>query len=44
MPELLELKMIELVDRFKDDIINIQESRSAKLFKQASADLQKIYN
>ena len=44
MPELLELKMIELVDRFKDDIINIQESRSAKLFKLASADLQKIYN
>ena len=44
MPELSELKMIELVEKFKEDVINIQESRSAKLFKQASADLQKIYN
>ncbi len=44
MPELEDIKMIELLDKFVEDINAIQETRSAKLFKSASADLQKIYN
>lgn len=44
MPELEDLKMIELLEKFEEDINKIQETRSAKLFKAANADLQKIYN
>lgn len=44
MPELEDLTMIELLDTFIEDINKIQETRSAKLFKGANADLQKIYN
>ena len=44
MPELIDLKMIELLDGFIEDINKIQETRSARLFKTANADLQKIYN
>ena len=44
MPEIEDLKMIELIDKFEEDIEKIQETRSAKLFKAANADLQKIYN
>lgn len=44
MPELEDLKMIELIDKLIEDINKIQETRSAKLFKAASADLQKLYN
>ena len=44
MPEIEDFKMIELLDKFIDDINKIQETRSAKLFKTANADLQKIYN
>ena len=36
--------MIELIEKFEEDINNIQETRSAKLFKVANADLQNIYN
>ena len=44
MPEIEDLKMIELIDKFIEDINNRQETRSARLFKTANADLQKIYN
>lgn len=44
MPELVYLKLIELIDKFEDDINRIQETRSAKLFKAANVDLQNIYN
>ncbi|MDE7439436.1 MAG: hypothetical protein K2N23_02895 [Clostridia bacterium] len=44
MPEFEDLTMIELLDNFIEDINKIQETRSAKLFKTANADLQKIYN
>ena len=36
--------MLELLDKFEDDINRIQETRSAKLFKTANVDLQNIYN
>ena len=44
MPELENLKMLELIEKFEEDINNIQETRSAKLFKVANVDLQNIYN
>lgn len=44
MPELVDLNMIELIGKFKEDIDKIQETRSAKLFKTANVDLQNIYN
>ena len=44
MPELVDLKMIELLEKFEEDINKIQETRSAKLFKTANVDLQNIYN
>ena len=44
MPELVHLKMLELLEKFEEDINRIQETRSAKLFKTANADLQSIYN
>ena len=36
--------MIDLVQKFKADIISIQERRTASQFKQASKDLQAVYN
>ena len=44
MPELVDLKMIELIGKFEEDINRIQETRSAKQFKTANVDLQNIYN
>ena len=44
MPELVYSKMIELLEKFEEDINKIQETRSAKLFKTANIDLQNIYN
>ena len=44
MPELVYVKMLELLDKFEEDINRIQETRSAKLFKTANVDLQNIYN
>ena len=44
MPELVYLKMLELLSKFEEDINRIQETRSAKLFKTANVDLQNIYN
>ena len=44
MPELVYLKMIELIKKFEEDVNKIQETRSAKLFKTANVDLQNIYN
>lgn len=35
--------MTELIKVFRNDIISIEESRNAKLFKQANSDLQEIY-
>ena len=44
MFELAYAKMLELLDKFEEDINKIQETRSAKLFKTANVDLQNIYN
>ena len=44
MPDFEDLRMIDLLTKFKEDIISIQEARSASLFKQAGKDLQNIYN
>ena len=44
MPELVYAKMLELLEKFEEDINRIQETRSAKLFKVANVDLQNIYN
>ena len=44
MFELVYTKMLELIDKFEEDINRIQETRSAKLFKTANVDLQNIYN
>ena len=44
MSDFEDLRMIDLVEKFNDDVINIEETRSAALFKQASKDLQNIYN
>ena len=44
MPELVDLKMLELIEKFEEDINQIQETRSAKVFKAANVDLQNIYN
>ena len=38
-----ELKMIDLLITFRDDIIEIQEERNAKLIKPANVQLQAIY-
>ncbi len=39
-----DLRMIDLIRRFKTDVLNIEENRSASLFKQAGEDLQNVYN
>lgn len=39
-----DLRMVDLLGKFRKDIINIAESRSASQFKQAGADLQNVYN
>ena len=44
MFELVYKKMLELLEKFEEDINKIQETRSAKLFKEANVDLQNIYN
>ena len=44
MSEFEDLRMIELVKKFKVDVLQIEETRSAALFKQASKDLQSVYN
>ena len=44
MPELVDKKLLELIEKFEEDINRIQETRSAKLFKTANVDLQNIYN
>lgn len=44
MPDFEDLRMIDLLKNFRADIVNIQEARSARLFKQASKDLQDVYN
>lgn len=44
MTDFEDLRMIDLVERFRGDVMRIYESRSAALFKQAGADLQNIYN
>lgn len=35
--------MLELIDAFRQDIVVIEEQRSAQLFRQASKDLQELY-
>ena len=44
MPDFEDLRMIDLLKTFRKDIVSIEEERSARLFKQASKDLQSIYN
>ena len=44
MPDFEDLRIVDLVLRFKEDIIDIQERRTASQFKQASKDLQAVYN
>lgn len=44
MPNFEDLRLIDLIKVFRADVVNIQENRSALLFKQASKDLQSIYN
>lgn len=44
MPDFEDLRMIDLLKTFRQDIVDIQEQRSAQLFKPASKDLQNIYN
>ena len=44
MPNFEDLRMMDLVKTFRADVVLIQENRSASLFKQASKDLQSIYN
>lgn len=36
--------MIDLVKKFKADVLKIEEMRNVSLFKHASKDLQDIYN
>lgn len=43
MPDFEDLRMIDLLKTFRQDIVAIEEKRSAQLFKQASKDLQSIY-
>lgn len=44
MTDFEDLRMIDLLKQFKRDVVSIEENRSAALFKQASKDLQGIYN
>ena len=44
MPDFEDLRMIDLLKKFRADVVKIQEERSAKLLKPASKDLQDIYN
>lgn len=44
MPNFEDLRLIDLIKTFRADVVNIQENRSASLFKQAGKDLQNIYN
>ena len=44
MADFEDLRMIDLLKQFRGDIVSIEENRSANLFKQASKDLQSIYN
>lgn len=44
MSDFEDLRMIDLVEKFNEDVIDIEETRSAALFKKASKDLQNIYN
>lgn len=39
-----DLRMVDLLGKFRKDIISIAENRTASLFKQAGADLQNVYN
>ncbi len=43
MPDFEDLRMVDLLKKFRQDIVTIQEARTARLFKQASRDLQDIY-
>ena len=44
MPDFEDLRMIDLVNTFKADIISIQEKRTASQFKRAGKNLQAVYN
>lgn len=44
MSDFEDLRMIDLVKKFNEDVLKIEDSRSAALFKQAGKDLQSIYN
>ena len=44
MSDFEDLRMIDLVKKFRDDVLSIEDTRSASLFKQAGKDLQSIYN
>lgn len=44
MSESEVLKMIELLKKFRGDIVNIEEMRTATLFKEANADLKNVLN
>ena len=44
MPDFEDLRMIDLLKKFRADVVKIQEERSAKLLKPAIKDLQDIYN
>ena len=44
MSDFEDLRMLDLVKKFKEAVLQIEETRSASLFKQASKNLQDIYN
>ena len=44
MSDFEDLRMIDLVKKFKEDVLKIEETRSAALYKQAGKNLQGIYN
>ena len=43
MPELENLKMIDLLKKMRGDIMRIEEERNARLIKEAGGSLQEIY-
>ena len=44
MPNFEDLRIIDLLERFERDIIEINSSRSLKNFKRAGENLQAVYN
>lgn len=44
MSDFEDLRMIDLVKKFREDVLKIEETRSAALYKQAGKKLQDIYN